>query len=71
MKEGATKLVTVNAQALAQMGGYTMAEMLSLTVSDICPDMPPEQFAEGGGAMPPAGGAPQRRRDQCHRPCAL
>ena len=40
------RFLYVNAKAHAQMGGYTMEELLALTVSDICPDVPPEQFAE-------------------------
>lgn len=39
------RFLYVNAQGLAQMGGYTMAEMLSLTVCDISPDLTPEAFA--------------------------
>src|SRR6266481_2503623 len=38
------RFLYVNAKAHAQMGGYTMDELLSLTVSDICPDVPPQQF---------------------------
>jgi PAS domain S-box-containing protein len=38
------RFLYVNAKAHAQMGGYTMDELLSLTVSNICPDVPPEQF---------------------------
>lgn len=34
-----------NAQAHAQMGGYSMEEILRLTVSDISPEMTPERFA--------------------------
>jgi signal transduction histidine kinase len=33
------------------MGGYTMEELLSLTVSDICPDVSPEQFADNVAAL--------------------
>lgn len=39
------RFLYVNAQGLAQMGGYTMDELLRLTVVDICPDLTPEAFA--------------------------
>lgn len=39
------RFLYVNAQGLAQMGGYTMEELLRLTVVDICPDLTPEAFA--------------------------
>jgi PAS domain S-box-containing protein len=39
------RFLYVNAQGHAQMGGYTMEELLSLTVCDISPDLTPEAFA--------------------------
>lgn len=45
------RFLYVNAQAIAQMGGYTQAELLSLTVSDICPDVPPEQIAANAASV--------------------
>ncbi len=39
------RFLYVNAQGHAQMGGYSMEEMLSLTVCDISPDLTPEAFA--------------------------
>ncbi len=39
------RFLYVNAQGHAQMGGYTMDELLSLTVCDIVPDLTPEAFA--------------------------
>jgi PAS domain S-box-containing protein len=38
------RFLYVNAQGLAQMGGYTMDEFLRLTVVDISPDLTPEAF---------------------------
>ncbi len=40
-----------NAQAHAQMGGYSMEELLGLTVCDISPDMTPERFAAQVSAL--------------------
>jgi PAS domain S-box-containing protein len=45
------RFLYVNAKAHAQMGGYTVEELLALTVSDICPDVPPEQFAANVAAL--------------------
>ncbi len=45
------RFLYVNARAHAQMGGYTMEELLALTVSDICPDVPPERFTENVAAL--------------------
>jgi PAS domain S-box-containing protein len=45
------RFLYVNAKGHQQMGGYTMEELLSMTVSDICPDVPPEQFAENVAAL--------------------
>jgi PAS domain S-box-containing protein len=45
------RFLYVNAKGHAQMGGYTMEEVLALTVSDICPDVPPERFAENVAAL--------------------
>ncbi|MBI3770184.1 MAG: PAS domain S-box protein [Deltaproteobacteria bacterium] len=45
------RFLYVNAKGHAQMGGYTMEELLSLTVSDICPDVLPERFAENVAAL--------------------
>ena len=61
------RFLYVNAKAHGQMGGYTVEELLDLTVSDICPDVPPEQFAENvaaleHGPMPPVE-AWTRRKD--------
>ena len=39
------RFLYVNAQGHAQMGGYTMEELLQLTVCDISPDLTPEAFA--------------------------
>src|SRR6185295_10855443 len=44
------RFLYVNAKAHAQMGGYTVDELLSMTVPDIVPDLSPEQFAEQVGA---------------------
>jgi PAS domain S-box-containing protein len=40
-----------NAQAVAQMGGYSLDELLQLTVCDICPDLTPEAFAANVEAL--------------------
>jgi PAS domain S-box-containing protein len=40
------RFLYVNAKGHAQMGGYTMEALLSLTVADICPDISQEQFEE-------------------------
>ena len=45
------RFLYVNAKGHAQMGGYTMEELLALTVSDICPDVSPERFAENVAAL--------------------
>jgi PAS domain S-box-containing protein len=45
------RFLYVNAQAHAQMGGYTMEELLSLTVCDISPDLTPEAFAANMEAL--------------------
>lgn len=45
------RFLYVNAKAHAQMGGYTVDELLALTVPDICPDLSPEQFAGSVAAL--------------------
>jgi len=45
------RFLYVNAKGHAQMGGYTMEELLALTVSDVTPDVPPERFAEMATAL--------------------
>ncbi len=61
------RFLYVNAKAHGQMGGYTVEELLGLTVSDICPDVPPETFAENVAALEygplPAVEARTRRKD--------
>ncbi|HEY2386794.1 MAG TPA: PAS domain S-box protein [Candidatus Binatia bacterium] len=47
------RFLYVNAKGHAQMGGYTMEELLSLTVADICPDISQEQFEENIAAAAP------------------
>ncbi len=62
----AGRFLYVNAQGLAQMGGYTMQELLSLTVYDISPDLTPEAFAANveacaHGPMPPIESRTRRK----------
>lgn len=45
------RFLYVNAQGHKQMGGYTMEEILQMSVPDICPDVPPEQFGENIKAL--------------------
>ncbi len=45
------RFLYVNAKGHAQMGGYTMEELLSLTVADISPDVSPTQFEENVAAV--------------------
>ena len=44
------RILYINAQALAQMGGYTREELLALSISDICPDVPRDTFADSVAA---------------------
>ena len=60
------RFLYVNAQGLAQMGGYSMEELLRLTVVDICPDLTPEAFAANlealaQGPMPTIEARTQRK----------
>ncbi len=64
------RFLYVNAQALAQMGGYSMEELLSLTVCDICPDLTPEAFAANveataHGPMPRVESRTRRKDGSC------
>jgi PAS domain S-box-containing protein len=45
------RFLYVNAKGHAQMGGYTMEELLSLTVADICPDLSEAKFEENVAAV--------------------
>jgi PAS domain S-box-containing protein len=45
------RFLYVNAQGHAQMGGYSMGELLALTVCDISPDLTPETFAANVEAL--------------------
>ncbi len=64
------RFLYVNAQGHAQMGGYTMEELLALTVCDICPDLTPEAFAANveataHGPMPRIESRTQRKDGTC------
>jgi PAS domain S-box-containing protein len=64
------RFLYANAQAVAQMGGYSMEELLSLTVCDISPDLTPEAFAANVeatalGPMPRIESRTRRKDGSC------
>jgi len=64
------RFLYANAQAVTQMGGYTLEELLTLTVCDICPDLTPDMFAAQveatvQGPMPRIEARTQRKDGVC------